>query len=110
MNNITGLPMCKCNYFGCKGGLIGHLTFHAWLAKERYFKVIRTFIKRLNSLNYDKIDDIQIDGLDYGDYPDFCDAFISSATYKGRKMTEKELIRLNEDKDYLYESIITHIF
>ena len=39
-------------------------------------------------LDLTKIEDIEFDGIDYYDCPDFCDAFILSATYKGRDMTE----------------------
>ncbi len=48
-----------------------------------------------------KVTDVEVDtGTDY---PDFADAFIESATYKGREMTEEELEALNEDSDFVYE-------
>jgi hypothetical protein len=34
----------------------------------------------MNILDYNKVHDIEIDGVDTNDYPDFCDAYISSAT------------------------------
>lgn len=61
-------------------------------------------------LDYDKIDDIELDGIDTNDYPDFCDAFIASATYDGREMTEDELAELNENSSYIYELVMEHIF
>ncbi len=61
-------------------------------------------------LDYTLIDDIEVDGLDYKDAPDFCDAFIASATYNGRDMTEAELDALNEDSQYVYECAIERAY
>lgn len=46
--------------------------------------------------NLTLIDDVDIDGIDMRDYPDFCDAFIGSASYNGKEMTEDQLDELNE--------------
>ena len=45
-----------------------------------------------------KLDEIIIGGVDVRDYPDFCDAYIESATYEGVIMTYKELDELNEQE------------
>ena len=45
-----------------------------------------------------KLDEIIIGGLDVRDYPDFCDAYIESATYEGVIMTYKQLDELNEQE------------
>ena len=42
------------------------------------------------------LDDIEIDDIDMNDYPDFCDAYISSASYKGVDLTESQLDELND--------------
>ena len=42
-------------------------------------------------INIKDVEDIEIEGVDSGDYPDFCDAFISSAYYQNRECTEAEL-------------------
>lgn len=42
------------------------------------------------------LDDIEIDDIDMNDYPDFCDAYISSATYKGVELTDDQLDELND--------------
>ena len=44
----------------------------------------------------DVLDDIEIDDIDMNDYPDFCDAYISSASYKGVELTESQLDELND--------------
>jgi len=42
-----------------------------------------------------KIDNVQMDDIDFNDAPDFVDAYISSADYNGVPMTEEELDELN---------------
>jgi len=60
-------------------------------------------------MDYKKIDNIEIDGIDTKDYPDFCDAYISSADYDGVPMTDEQLDELNEDGDYVYGCIMDYL-
>ena len=62
------------------------------------------------NLDYAKISDVEVDGIDTADYPDFCDAFIASADYDGREMTDEELDTLNDDSDFVYSSVQTHLY
>ena len=58
-----------------------------------------------------KIEDIEYEDIDLYDFPDFCDAYISEATYKGRKMTYEELDVLNEyHRDYVYETLWNYLY
>ena len=59
---------------------------------------------------YKLIDNIEVDGIDTKDYPDFCDAFIASADYDGKPMTDEQLEELNEDSDFVYECVQNHLF
>jgi len=61
-------------------------------------------------LDYSKIDNVVIGDINYGDYPKFCDAFIDSADYDGRPMTDEELDWLNEDYDYVHEQVYKYLF
>ena len=46
-------------------------------------------------LNGKKVIDLEIDGVDSGDYPDFCDAYFSGGCYEdGTKLTDDELEHL----------------
>jgi hypothetical protein len=46
---------------------------------------------------------IELDGVDFRDYPDFCDAFISYAETKGgTPLTSEQLEILNEDSDLVH--------
>tara|TARA_Y100000296_G_C5078904_1_gene208854 strand:- start:64 stop:255 length:192 start_codon:yes stop_codon:yes gene_type:complete len=62
------------------------------------------------SINLKEVSDIEFEDVDTRDFPDFCDAFISSATYKGRKITEEELDKLNDDSDFVYDKLIDYLY
>jgi len=61
-------------------------------------------------MDYKKIDNIVIEGIDTKDYPDFCDAFIASADYDGVEMTDEQLDKLNEDSDFVYEAVQNFLY
>ena len=67
-------------------------------------------------LDITKIDDIEFDGIDGRDYPDFVDAFISSADYeeapgKFRKLTDDEIDWVMDNHgDWFYEKLMDHIY
>lgn len=55
------------------------------------------------------IDNLTFD-YDTSDYPDFADASITSADYDGHPMDEYQLDTLNEDRDFVHEKLMEHIF
>ena len=58
-----------------------------------------------------QVTDIELCNIDPHDHPDYCDAYISEATYKGREMTNKELDELNEShRDYVYETLWNYLY
>jgi len=61
-------------------------------------------------MNYNKISNISVEGIDFKDYPDFVDAFIDSADYDGEPMTDEQLDEINEDTDFVYDCVIKQIF
>ena len=71
-------------------------------------KIISEILEK-EKIDYKKIDNIEIDGIDTKDYPDFCDAYISSADYDGKPMTDKQLDELNEDGDFQHECIMNDL-
>jgi len=62
----------------------------------------------MTDLDYSKITDIEIVGIDTSDYPDFCDAYIASANYNGREMTQEEIENL--DTTFVYDKVIEKVF
>jgi len=111
----------KCSYLGCDfarnkyGQTLGHYVWtidlrtrwRRWANPLYAYKQLKCW---WTALDYSKIDDIELDGINTRDYPDFCDAYIASATYKGRDMTDAELDRLNEDTDYVHAKVIDRLY
>ena len=61
-------------------------------------------------MDYSQITNVEVEDIDTDDYPDFCDAYISSAEYKGKEMTEDQLEELNDDGDFVYQSALSQVF
>ncbi len=63
-------------------------------------------------LNGREIVDMQVDGIDMRDYPDFCDAFISEAYYAdtGEALTDDDLDTLNDDSDLVYSLVESALY
>ena len=71
---------------------------------EEVDKVINKILEQ--KMDYKKIDNIEIDGINTKDYPDFCDAYIVSADYDGKPMTDEQLDKINDDGQFQYECIM----
>lgn len=61
-------------------------------------------------MDYKKITNIKIDGIDHKDYPDYCDAYIASADYDGIPMTEEQIEEINEDGDFVHQAVINYLY
>lgn len=61
-------------------------------------------------MEFDKIDNVVMGGVDTADYPDFADAYIESADYKGREATEEELDIINDNYDFVYDCLTDWLF
>ena len=62
-------------------------------------------------IDLSKLENIELDGIDHRDYPDYVDAFISSATYEGKELTDQELDYINDnERDFVYELVIDYIY
>ena len=63
------------------------------------------------TIDFKLVDNVVVDGIDYSDYPDFCDAFIAEADYDGKPMNDEMLDVLNTDySDFVLESVYSHLF
>lgn len=63
-------------------------------------------------LKLENITDIEIEGINHKDAPDYVDAFICSANWiNGQELTDEELDELNSDyRDFVYEQVIKKIY
>ena len=57
-----------------------------------------------------QIYNIDIDGIDLRDAPDFVDAYIMDARVDGRQATDEELDQMNDDAMFRYESIEASLY
>ena len=62
-------------------------------------------------MNITDFDNFEVEGVDTRDYPDFCDAFISNADYKGTEATDEQIDWLNDNypelvNELAYESLL----
>ena len=61
-------------------------------------------------IDYSKISDSKVVNIRMSDFPDFVDAYIESATYMDREMTDDELDILNQNSNYVYEKITSYLY
>ena len=62
------------------------------------------------TLDFSKITNVEVDGIDTKDYPDFCDAFIQACDYDGEPASEEVLEAINENTDFVYSEAIKKLF
>jgi len=65
---------------------------------------------KLDELDYSKIDNIELEGIETKDYPNFSNAFVTSADYDGVEMTDEQLYILNEDRDFVYDCVQEYLY
>jgi len=53
--------------------------------------------------------DLEWDGIDHKDYPDYCDAYVVRGMINNREMTEEELEELN-DGPHKLELLTEHLY
>lgn len=59
--------------------------------------------------------DIELDGIEHWDYPDFCDTFVCSATAvlqdgTMREATEEECEKLSDDRELVYDLLWKRLY
>lgn len=63
----------------------------------------------MNTYKLELFEDFIIEGIDHGDCPDFCDAFVQSASYNGLVATDDQLDWLNEQSMFVYELLLERV-
>ena len=72
-----------------------------------YKVILAKRIKPELQLDLKQIDNIELDGVDKTDHPDYANAYITRADYKGREMTEEELDCLNDEYgEFVHEKVL----
>ena len=55
-----------------------------------------------------KYTDLEFDGIDHSDYPDYCDAYLVRGCLNDEEMTEEQIDAFN-DSDLKYEYLIDYL-
>ncbi len=72
---------------------------------------VPTLTINIMKIDVNKLENIEVDGIDTRDYPDFVDAFISYAEMDGVELTDEQLDELNDNyPDLIYDAVINHLF
>ena len=61
-------------------------------------------------MNFNNITNIEFDGIDHSDYPDYCDAYIKSFNYNGIEATESQLEEINNESTFVHEKLFEQLF
>ena len=61
-------------------------------------------------LDIKKVTNVVVDNIDFKDYPDFCDASIVDADYDGVPMTDEQIEAINENSEFVNESVFAKIY
>ena len=62
------------------------------------------------TIDFNQVKNVEVEGIDFDDYPDFVDAYIVSAEYKGRQATEEEIDIMNDRSDFVHDCVYDHIY
>jgi hypothetical protein len=61
-------------------------------------------------IDFSKIDNVEMDGIDYSDAPDFADAYIASCDIDGRPATDEELDIINSDSEFVFSQLEKYLY
>jgi hypothetical protein len=61
-------------------------------------------------MDFSKIKELEFDGINHKDYPDYCDAFVIFGLYEGRPLTDEELDIVNDNGEFVHEMLIDQLW
>tara|TARA_R100000152_G_C6741123_1_gene164913 strand:+ start:794 stop:1042 length:249 start_codon:yes stop_codon:yes gene_type:complete len=71
----------------------------------------RPSLDELFGFDTDDITDVKWEGVNYNDHPDYSDAYIASAKYRNKEMTEAEIELLMQNyPNWCYDNLMEAIF
>ena len=65
------------------------------------------------NIDFTKIENVIVGGIDYADYPKFCDAYVEECDINeaiDRCVTEEQLDAINDNGDFVYECVVDAIY
>ena len=62
------------------------------------------------NIDFNKVEILEVDGINHNDYPKYCDAFISQANYDGKPMSDEMIDEINDNyPDFVYIQVMEQI-
>ena len=61
-------------------------------------------------VDYRKVSNVEIEGINTLDAPDYVDAYISYCEIGGREATSEELDIINNDSQFVYEQVDKYLY
>ena len=62
-------------------------------------------------IDFNKVEILEVNGVNHNDYPKYCDAFISEANYNGKPMSDEMIDEINDNyPDFVYEQVMKYIY
>lgn len=105
----NGIVSLKIHQYGLIDRLYFKLLFFPVISPVLgYFAAKRNVSEYLNDIT-----DTEVAGIDTRDHPDYCDAFIESATWRSSltPLTEAQIDQLNDrHSDFVYEAVQSHLY
>ena len=62
------------------------------------------------NIDFTKIDNVQVGGIQGWDAPDFCDAYIESCDIDGIPATDEQLDFINNNSDFVHEKVMKALY
>ncbi len=84
----------------------GGLRFQCSMDELRPFN----FTETETELDYSKISNVMVEGIDMEDQPDFCDAYIVSADYNGEPMTMEQIHTLSNNSEFVNQRVFAQLY
>ena len=66
-------------------------------------------MQHVYEVDFTKITDVEVAGIDMADYPDFCDAYVEYCLIDGVEATDEQLDTINDNPEFVYEEVINYL-
>jgi hypothetical protein len=75
-------------------------------------KFLRRYVSYDTRMAVEGLCDVDVDGINHRDCPDYCDAFIADAYWSktGDRLNEAEIETVNNDSSLVYEYVLERIY
>ena len=109
LTSLEILSLRSTRTSGNSRGSTLYLLIYKIKSKMKHIQLFENFGDK-PEVDFTKIDNIEFDGVDTNDAPDFSNAFIMSCDIDGRPATEEELDIINDNSEFVYNALMDHLY